>query len=118
MRLIVDVKVSDLARAVAFYTDVLGLTCRVQEAEWAGITVGNAEIHLYLDGGVTSGVEWYVNDLDAEVARVQARGVEFISGMDKPSAVSYEGGITTFPWGRLAYFKDSEGNVLGLVQDF
>lgn len=117
MKLIVDVKVSDLTRAVWFYTKVLGLTCRVQADEWAAIVVGDAEIHLYTDGGVTDSVEFCVDDIEAEVARLSALGVEFVSGMDKPSAEKFERGVTHFPWGRLAYFKDSEGNELALVKD-
>lgn len=118
MKLIVDVKVSDLTRAVEFYTSTLGLACRVHADEWAGIVVGDAEIHLYTDGGVTGSVEFYVDDIEKRVTEITAKGVEFISGMDKPSAEKFENGITYFPWGRLAYFKDSEGNELALVQDF
>ena len=118
MKLIVDVKVTDLERAVSFYTEVLGLPCRIRAEGWAGIVVGDAEIHLYKDGGVTDGVEFYVDDIDAVVARLMAVSVQFISGMDKPDAQTFEGGITTFPWGRLAYFRDSEGNELALVKDF
>lgn len=118
MKLIVDVQVNDLDRAVKFYTEALGLSCRVKADEWAGITVGDAEIHLYIDGGVTEGVEFYVDDIDVEVARLREKGVEFISGMDKPSAVRIdEANITEFPFGRLAYFRDPEGNELALVKD-
>jgi len=119
MKLIIDVKVGDLDRAVKFYTEVLELTCRIQADEWAGITVGDAEIHLYKDGGVTDSVEFYVDDIDQKVAALLERGVEIIPGIDKPSAVKVdEKNITEFPWGRIAYFKDSEGNELALVQDF
>lgn len=118
MRLIVDVQAKDLDRAVAFYKDVLGLSCRIHEKEWAGIVVGNAEIHLYKDGGVTDSVEFYVDDIEKAVERLSEKGVEFINGMDKPSAIKYhESGITEFPWGNLAYFRDSEGNELALVKD-
>lgn len=118
MKLIVDVKVSDLSRAVDFYTETLGLACRVQEKDWAGIVVGDAEIHLYPDGGVTDSVEFYVDDIDAKVAELKEKGVAFISGMNKPDAVSVdENTVTTFPWGRIAYFLDSEGNELALVKD-
>ena len=133
MNLIVDVQVKDLDRAVKFYTDVLGFTCRIHEKEWAGIIVGDpsttssqgsdgygasAEIHLYVDGGVTNSVEFYVDDIDAEVVRMKEKGVEFIPGMDKPSAVKVDkNNVTSFPWGRIAYFKDSEGNELALVKD-
>lgn len=119
MKLVIDVRARDLDRAVKFYTEVLGLTCRVQAKDWAGIAVGDAEIHLYKDGGVSENVELYVDDIDAEVMRMKEKGVKFISGMGKPSAVSVdENTITEFPFGRLAYFKDSEGNELALVNDF
>ncbi len=119
MNLIVDVQAKDLNRAVRFYTDVLGLTCRIQAEDWAGIVVGNAEIHLYVDGGVTSGVEFYVEDIDAEVKRLSALGVVFFPGSDKPSFIKADAqNISEFPFGRLAYFHDSEGNGLALVKDF
>ena len=35
MNLIIDVQVKDLDRAVKFYTDVLGLPCRIQADDWA-----------------------------------------------------------------------------------
>lgn len=124
MKLVVDVKVSNLERAVKFYTEVLGLTCRVQAEDWAGLQVGDpgragAEIHLYKDGGVNEGVEFYVQDIEEKVATLSQHGVEFISGMHKPSALSVDkSGITGFPWGRMAYFKDSEGNELAFVEDY
>lgn len=118
LRLIVDVRVLDLGRAVRFYTETLGLVCRYQDDVWAAVTVGDAEIHLYMDGGVTEGVEFYVDDLDSRVAELSTKGVKFVSGMDKPSAQSVdEHLVTTFPWGRMAYFYDSEGNELVLVKD-
>jgi len=44
--------------------------------------------------------------------------VTFISGTDKLNALSVdENNITTFPWGRTAFFKDSEGNELAIVKD-
>jgi len=119
-RLIVDIKVIDLERAVKFYTQALGLTCRIhkQDDGWAGIAVGDAEIHLYVDGGVTGDVEFYVDDLEEAVTRMTQNGVMFNSGIDKPSAIRVDGNnITEFPWGRIAFFRDSEGNELALVKD-
>lgn len=118
MKLIVDVQVQDLNRAVEFYSDVLNLPCRIVTEEWAAMTVGDAELHLYLRGGVTGHVEFYVEDIDERVARLQEKGVTFVSGMDKPNAISIdEHTITTFPWGRTAFFRDSEGNELAIVKD-
>lgn len=118
MKLIVDVKVENLERAVAFYTKTLGLECRVHEEKWAGIKIGDAEIHLYKDAGVTNCVEFYVENIEEKVKELHKKGVEFVSGIEKPDSVGVdENNITTFPWGRLAFFIDSEGNELALVED-
>lgn len=118
MKLIIDIKVSDLQRAITFYTKLLGFESRVQKENWAAILVGDAEIHLYKDGGVTGHVEFYVEDIDSEVKKLKNRGIKFISGMDKPNAIEVDDyNITKFPWGRTAFFTDSEGNELALVKD-
>jgi len=119
MKLIVDVKVSDLERAVKFYRDSLGFGCRYVDSEWAAIEVGDAEIHLYLHSGVTGHVEFYVKDIDKVVSEMNDKGVEFVSGMDKTNAIKVDdSNITKFPWGRTAFFRDSEGNELALAEDF
>lgn len=103
---------------MSFYRDTLMLPCRIIADEWAAITVGDAEIHLYLNGGVSGHVEFYVEDIEKEVKRLQSKGVIFISGMEKPGAISMdEHFITSFPWGRTAFFKDSEENELAIVRD-
>ncbi len=118
MKLIVDIRVQNLDRAVDFYKDILDLPCRIVSKDWAAIVVGNAELHLYIHSGVTGHIEFYVDDIEHEVARLTTKGVNFVSGMDKPNAISVdELLITTFPWGRTAFFKDSEGNELAIVRD-
>lgn len=118
MKLIVDVKIHDLDRAVKFYVEVLGLVCRRKESEWAAISVGNAEMHLYQNGGVIGDIEFYVDDIDEEVRKLSAKGVIFISGSSKPGALNVDSSnITDFPWGRTAFFHDSEGNELAIVKD-
>lgn len=119
MKLIVDVQVKDLKRAVDFYCETLGLPCRIVTDEWAAIAVGDAEIHLYLHGGVSGHVEFYVSDIESQVARLTSKGVQFISGIEKPSAISVDQQrITSFPWGKTAFFLDSEGNELAIVKDY
>ncbi len=117
--MIIDVKVKNLKRAIDFYTTKLGLTLRREEDDWAAIVVGDAEVHLYLHAGVTSGFEFYVDDLDGEVLKLNERGVEFFYDERMANFVSVDNNnISTFPWGRNAFFKDSEGNILALVKDF
>lgn len=119
MKAIVDVKVKDLDRAVKFYTEKLGLSCRVQEKQWAAIKIGDAEIHLYLGGGITHGLEFYVDDVEKSVKTLKKKGVEFFSDKNMPEFIRADAeNITEFPWGRTAFFKDSEGNQLALVKDF
>ncbi len=118
MKAIIDVKVKDLKRAIEFYTGKLGLVCRHEDKEWAAIKVGDAEIHLYLHAGITAGLEFYVDDLDNEVKKLAKKGVSFFSDKKRANFISVDKNkITTFPWGRNAFFKDSEGNQLALVKD-
>lgn len=119
MKIVIDVKVKDLKRAVDFYTEKLGLSCRRLEEDWAAIQVGDSEIHLYLYGGVTFGLEFYVDNLDEEVEKLKKKGVQFLSGEDMPKFIKEDKNqIAEFPWGRTAFFEDSEGNELALVKDF
>ena len=72
-----------------------------------------------MKGGVSSGLEFYVDDIDSKVEELKKAGVEFFSDKEMPNFVSVdENKITSFPWGRNAFFKDSEGNQLALVKDF
>ena len=54
-----------------------------------------------------------VADIDAEVHDLKQRGVQFeeydFPGFDKATSIADVGGT------RAAWFKDSEGNLLGLV---
>jgi catechol 2,3-dioxygenase-like lactoylglutathione lyase family enzyme len=103
MKLIIDIKVTNLERATHFYENILGFKCRVKKENWSAILVGDSEIHLYTDGGTTGHVEFYVEDIDGEVKRLSKNGIEFISGINKPNAIEVDLlKITKFPWGRTA----------------
>ncbi len=119
MKMVVVVKVSNLDRALNFYTETLGLPCRRKEKEWAAIVVGDTEIHLYLHGGVTSGVEFYVEDIEETVSNFKSRGVRFFSDLNQPNLIKIDNNdIAEFPWGKAAFFTDSESNSLSLIEDF
>jgi hypothetical protein len=55
-----------------------------------------------------------VDDLDAEVAALRGRGVTF-EEYDGPELTTVAG-IARTPAGKGAWFKDSEGNLLTLIQ--
>lgn len=56
---------------------------------------------------------WQVDDLEREMAELKARGVNFekydMPGMD-------ENGISTAGGAKAAWFKDTEGNIMALIQ--
>jgi catechol 2,3-dioxygenase-like lactoylglutathione lyase family enzyme len=109
----------DLARARAWYADRLGLTTDQEEAE--ALLYRNGEDRLFLlvsspDAGTAQHqlAAWVVEDLDAEVAELHARGVVF-EEYDLPGLRTVNG-IARTPVGRAAWFKDSEGNALTITQ--
>ncbi len=117
-RVIVDLRVADLERAVAFYTGVLGLPLLSRAPTWAAVAAEGAELHLYPHGGATEGLEFRVADVDREVAALAARGVALAAGRDEPGLDRVQpNGVRVFAWGRIAEFLDSEGNRLALVEE-
>jgi len=57
-----------------------------------------------------------VADVEREVADLQARGVAFERYEGLPGEYSADGLILTGGGARAAWFKDSEGNILALIQ--
>jgi predicted enzyme related to lactoylglutathione lyase len=109
----------DLARARTFYEAVLGL----QPASVApgGIFYemdNGSRFLLFPSSGRASGghtqLGLTVDDIDAEVGALRQKGVTFES-YDMPQFDAATS-IATFPGTRSAWFKDTEGNLLGMVQ--
>lgn len=102
------VPVTDMARAVDFYGSTLGLTVRDQSEDWSeidanGLMIGlNARETASPSSGAGGAVISFQpdGDIDGEVSRLSQAGVEFT------------GGVSDHPWGRIAPFKDTEGNDL------
>ena len=110
---------SDLDRAKSFYADKLGLTPASEQSAGAFYEGRDGtRFILFPSSGSASGshsqMGFMVADIDAEVRDLKQRGVQFaqydFSGFDKSTSIADVGGV------RAAWFKDSEGNLLGLVQ--
>jgi predicted enzyme related to lactoylglutathione lyase len=102
--------VTDLERAKAVYTALLGMPPQADSSYYVGFDTGGQHIGLVPGGGPQSMASpvayWDVPDIEAKLAEVTAAGATV---KDAPRDV---GG------GRLvATFTDPDGNVLGLVQD-
>jgi predicted enzyme related to lactoylglutathione lyase len=99
--------VSDLARAKAVYTALLGMPPTADSSFYVGYEAEGQQIGLVPNSDMTSPVAyWHVADIEAKLAEVAAAGATV---KESPRDV---GG------GRLvATFTDPDGNVLGLIQD-
>jgi predicted enzyme related to lactoylglutathione lyase len=109
-----------VARARAFYEQKLGL--RPSEEIAGGVVykfAGGTACFLYptKNAGTNraSQAYWQVKDVEREVAELKSRGVTFeeydVPGMKTVNGIATAGGAKT------AWFKDTEGNILAIVQD-
>ena len=108
----------DLARARRFYEHTLGL--QPGQETGGGVTYSSADgtaCFLYptpnAGSSQASQAFWEVQDIEREVTDLKARGVVFET-YDMPGMDS--NGISTAGGAKAAWFKDTEGNILALVQ--
>jgi predicted enzyme related to lactoylglutathione lyase len=109
----------DVSRARKFYEQTLGLKPGRELA--GGVTYefanGTACFLYFTPNAGTSKASqafWQVHDVEREVRELKARGVKF-EEYDIPGTKT-ENGILTGGGAKAAWFKDSEGNILALVQ--
>lgn len=106
----VSINVSDVDAAIAFYTDILGLTERADRPDFgfggAWLDAGDQQIHL-LGAGPPQNLGQHlalrVHDLDAAVAEVRGHGIDITD----PSPVGA---------GRQAFLVDPSGNAVELFE--
>lgn len=109
----------DMARAKRFYAETLGFAIETENP--AGVmfsSAGGTRLTVFTTpnpnraGHTQAG--WEVTDIENVVSDLKARGVVF-EEYDFPNLKTVNG-IADTPAGRAAWFKDSEGNTLGLIQ--
>lgn len=110
-------QVKAVERSIAFYTERLGFELEQKTGPFAAVTRGN--LRLILSGPGTSGARplpdgrqqepggWnrillYVDDLDAEIARLKPQGVSFINEVE------------VGPGGSQILMEDPDGNRIEL----
>jgi predicted enzyme related to lactoylglutathione lyase len=98
---VVWMPVQDIERAKGFYRNTLGLQITNEDGEWAELDANGLTIGLNgrepSGAGAEGGLEETLDDL-------KGQGVEIPAG------------ISEHPWGRVATFKDSEGNDIQLYE--
>src|SRR5215475_74062 len=110
MRLeLIQVPVSDIDRAKAFYVDKLGFSADVDqqvsdELRFVQLTPPGSACSIALTSGAhqmppgsVEGLQMVVDDAEASRQELAARGVEVSD-------------VQVFPWGSFVFFKDPDGN--------
>jgi catechol 2,3-dioxygenase-like lactoylglutathione lyase family enzyme len=116
----------DLERARAFYAEKLGLEPTEERPGGLRYQLAGGEFALFESAGRPSGehtqIAFEVDDIDAVVADLRARGLVFesyeLSGMTTVDGIAEIDGNYPSKGSaeRGAWFRDSEGNMLGIGQ--
>lgn len=113
------VAATDIDRAKAWYAEKLGLAPAFEGPGALAYTIGSSVLMVYptaLAGTARNTVAvWRLRDVRAEVARLRSRGVVF-EEYDFGDGARTVDGILEEEGEVLAWFKDSEGNILGLAE--
>jgi catechol 2,3-dioxygenase-like lactoylglutathione lyase family enzyme len=114
----------DLERARAFYSEKLGLEPVEERQGGLRYVSAGGDFALFQSAGASSGdhtqMGWEVDDIEATVADLRSRGVVFeeydVPGLKTVDGIAtIEGNYPSKGIGeRAAWFRDSEGNMLGI----
>ena len=125
-RLAARLPAQDLDRARRFYAEKLGLEPTEEREGGLRYRCASGEFSLFLSAGASPGtftqLAFEVDDIEATVAELRDRGVVFedvdVPGLKTVDAIAEVAG--NYPskgsGERGAWFRDSEGNMLGVGQ--
>ena len=115
--IVATIPVSDLDRARDFYRDTLGLTRLWENPASIRFGVGGSELSVFRRGAVGAQhtmAHFEVGDIELAVRDLESKGVEFLDYDEGPLRTA--GHIAEMGPARGAWFKDPDGNILGLRQ--
>jgi methylmalonyl-CoA/ethylmalonyl-CoA epimerase len=108
----IAVRVKDVARAVAFYRDKLGLKLLLQQPNLAVLECGGLNLFLTppenaAEAGHNSVIYFEVEDIQKTAKTLTERGVTIV---EAPNKVGSLGAVDVW----IGIFRDSEENLMGL----
>src|SRR5688572_12209561 len=111
----------DVSRARKFYEDKIGLKPKEEIAGGVVYEFGKGTacfLYPTENTGTSKASQafWQVEDIEREVAELKKRGVKF-EEYDMPD-MKTKNSIFTGGGAKAAWFKDSEGNILAVIQDY
>jgi predicted enzyme related to lactoylglutathione lyase len=115
LRVAAALPAQDMARAKAFYRDKLGLTPTAEDPSGLMYAMGSGTVFgVFPSSGKPSGTHTQmgieVEDVEGAVKDLQAKGVKF-EDYDVPGLKTVNG-IAELGGSKIAWFKDSEGNLI------
>ena len=109
---------SDMDRAKKFYGETLGFEIADENPGGVIYKAGDTTFLVFPSKNAGSNTSTYagfdVDDVAAEVADLKKRGVEVLD-YDTPELKTVDG-VADMGGAKAAWFKDSEGNTIGVVQ--
>ena len=97
-------------RALGFYRDILGLNPMFIGEEWSEFKIGEQRLALHKapksPAIITAAISLEAIPIEEFIEKLKGKGV----GLKQD--------IQVFPYGKLASFLDSEGNVVGLYEPY
>jgi catechol 2,3-dioxygenase-like lactoylglutathione lyase family enzyme len=126
-KVVARIPVQDLQRARSFYAEKLGLEPSEERPGGLLYRCGEGEFALFESTGAASGdhtqMGWEVEDIEATVEQLRARGVVFeeydFPGLKTVNGIAEIEGNYPSKGGvgeRAAWFRDVDGNLFGIGQ--
>lgn len=110
--------VVNMNRAKDFYTSKLGLSVEWEKESGTLLSAGQDTYLFMYEHGATRAdhtvAAFRVDDLEAEMRELRSRGIKF-EEYDLPGLKTKQG-IAAMSPDRAAWFKDSEDNIIALVE--
>ena len=118
--------IRQMSRAITFYTKKLGAKLVYRgdgemKDSFASVKFGTHEVWLITPEKFEKRTLAYqmllASNIKSTVAKLQKNGVKFLPATRMSKETRVVGPIAFESWGASAFFKDSEGNVLGVWQN-
>ena len=104
----------DLAKALKFYRDVLGLKLLLQNEEWLEFDVGGQRLALRRVDSWAKNTE--APSTNRAMIWLEARPIEKAIAHLKENNIIFTNELCIFPYGKTAAFQDPDGNPIGLYE--
>jgi catechol 2,3-dioxygenase-like lactoylglutathione lyase family enzyme len=119
-KIVPTLPVVDIGRAKKFYTEKLGCSVtREDPGPGAQLNCRGGEIYLYQRAPSKADhtlLDIYVENIESEMRDLRGKGVKFEEYNIPSMGLKTVNGVATMGNMKGSWFKDSEGNILGMTQ--